>query len=71
MNAGDILYHITVAGKPGELVETVDGQVPYLQWLQDEKTRIRKKGGWPVEVWTNPATGEVSLVHLRVNRTQA
>ncbi|MFZ9725642.1 MAG: hypothetical protein ACO3EH_00415 [Ilumatobacteraceae bacterium] len=68
MNAADILYHITVASKPEELVETPAGQMSYRQWLETERARIRRKGGWPVEVWTNPSTGEISLVHLRLTK---
>jgi hypothetical protein len=68
MNTADILYHITVASKPEELVETVRGQVSYRQWCEEERQRIRAKSGWPVEIYTNPATGEISLVHLRVTR---
>jgi hypothetical protein len=68
MNTSDILYHITVASKPEELVETVRGQVSYRQWCEEERQRIRAKSGWPVEIYTNPSTGEISLVHLRVAR---
>lgn len=68
MNASEILYHITVASKPGELIETVRGQIPYSQWLEEEKARIRNKSQWPVDIYTNPVTGEISLVHLRVAR---
>ena len=68
MNTENILYHITVASKPEELVETVRGQVTYRQWCEEERQRIRNKAGWPVEIYTNPATGEISLVHLRVMR---
>lgn len=66
MNTSDILYHITVASKPEELVETIRGQVSYRQWCEEERNRIRRKSGWPVEIYTNPVTNEISLVHLRV-----
>lgn len=68
MNTGDILYHVTIAGKAEELVETIHGQVTYRDWLLSEQERIRRKSGWPVAIWTNPTTGEISLVHLRVRR---
>ena len=68
MNTTEILYYITVAGKAEELVETIDGQKTYLEWLKSEKARIRGKSRWPVEIYTNPATGEVSLVHLRLKK---
>lgn len=66
MTSADILYHITVAGKPGDLVETTRGQVSYLQWLESERVRIVTKSAWPVAIYTNPRTHEVSLVHLHV-----
>jgi hypothetical protein len=68
MKSADILYHITVAGKPSDLVETSRGQVAYDQWLAEEKARIVRKSGWPVEIYTNPKTGEISLVHLKVTQ---
>jgi hypothetical protein len=68
MNTGDILYHVTIAGKAEELVETIHGQVTYRDWLISERERIRRKSRWPVDIWTNPTTGEISLVHLRVRR---
>jgi hypothetical protein len=68
MNTGDILYHVTIAGKAEELVETIHGQVNYRDWLISERDRIRRKSGWPVDIWTNPSTGEISLVHLRLRR---
>lgn len=64
----DILYHITVASKGEELVETSRGQMTYREWLEQERTRIRQKSGWPVEIFTNASTGEISLVHLRLKR---
>ena len=64
----DILYHITVASKGEELVETSRGQMTYREWLEQERTRIRQKSGWPVEIYTNVSTGEISLVHLRLKR---
>lgn len=68
MNTDEILYHITTAGKAEELVETSRGQVTYRQWLEEERERIRHKSHWPVAIFTNPSTGEVSLVHLRVRK---
>lgn len=65
MNSSDILYHITVACKPEELVETTRGQVAYSQWLEEEKVRF-DRSGWPTAIYTNPKTGEISLVHLKV-----
>ena len=65
MNTAEILYHITVACKPDELVETTRGQVTYRQWCEEEKSRIQKSG-WPVDIHENPSTGEISLVHLRI-----
>jgi hypothetical protein len=66
MKPSDILYHVTVAAKPTDLVETTRGQVTYLQWIEEEQARIIRKSGWPVVIYANPKTGEVSLVHLRV-----
>ena len=66
MNTNQILYFITVASKPEELVETVRGQVTYRQWLEDEATRIKRKSGWPVEIILNEKTGEIALAHLRL-----
>lgn len=67
MTAADILYHITVAAKPTDLVETAHGQMPYSQWLAEvEIPRIRRKCDWPIAIYTNPKTGEISLAHLRV-----
>lgn len=68
MNSTEILYHITVASKPEELVETPRGQVTYRQWCEDECARIRRKSDWPVDIYTNPNTGEISVVHLRIPR---
>lgn len=70
MNSSEILYHITVASKPDELVETLRGQVTYLQWCEEECARIRRKSDWPVAIYTNPNTGEISVVHLHVSRGQ-
>ena len=69
MNTESILYFITVASKPEELVETIYGQMTYRDWLDSERSRIRRKSGWPVEIYTNSATGEISLAHLRVTKT--
>lgn len=66
MNTNQILYFITVASKPEELVETVRGQVTYRQWLEDEAARIKRKSGWPVEIILNEKTGEIALAHLRL-----
>jgi len=71
MKPSDILYHITVASKPTELVETTRGQIPYSDWVEAERLRIIRKGNWScaeqaVQIYTNEATGEMSLVHLRV-----
>jgi hypothetical protein len=66
MNTEAILYHITVASKPDELIETTRGQIPYRQWLEEERDRIIKKSGWPVDIYENTNTGEISLVHLRI-----
>lgn len=71
MKPSDILYHITVAGKPTDLVETTKGQVTYADWCESERKRIVAKGNWTsaltaVQVYTNEATGEISLVHLRI-----
>ena len=68
MNSSDILYHIPVASKPDELVETTRGQVTYLQWCEEEVARIRRKSDWPVDIFTNATTGEISVVHLHVHR---
>jgi hypothetical protein len=66
-NPAHILFHITVASKPTELVETIRGQMTYLSWILDvEIPRFRRKCDWPVALYTNEKTGEVSLVHLRV-----
>lgn len=70
-NPASILFHITVASKPTELVETIRGQMTYLSWILDvEIPRIRRKGNWPVALYTNDKTGEISLVHLRVTPTK-
>jgi hypothetical protein len=66
VNTSQILYFITVASKPEELVETVRGQVTYQQWLEDEAARIRHKSGWPVDIILNEKTGEIALAHLRL-----
>lgn len=66
MNSVDILFHISVAGKPGDLVETREGKMTYQQWCEAEVARIKRKSGWPVIVYTNPNTGEISVAHLRV-----
>jgi hypothetical protein len=43
----------------------------YLSWILDvEIPRIRRKGNWPVALYTNDKTGEISLVHLRVTPTK-
>ena len=71
MSPSDILYHITVAGKPTDLVETRRGQVTYAEWCESERRRIVEKGNWSeaeraVKIFHNAATGEISLVHLRL-----
>ena len=66
MKPSDILYYLTVAAKPTDLVTTTRGVVSYAQWLEEEHARIVRKSGWPVVIYTNPKTGEISLVHLRV-----
>ncbi len=73
MKPSDILYHITVASKPEELVTTTRGQVTYADWCESERLRIIRKGNWSgassaVVVYKNEVTGEISLVHLRVKR---
>lgn len=61
-----ILHAITVASKPDEVIVTTAGSIPYLAWLELELTRItRKQPDWPLEIYHNPNTREVSLVHLR------
>lgn len=67
MHPAKILYHITVAQLPTERIRTTRGLIPYLQWLEEEKARIEKKSGWPVVIYRNPRSGEVSLVHLKVS----
>ncbi len=71
MNSADILFHVTVARKPTEIVETRDGKVTYQQWCESEKARIERKSGWPLAIYTNPKTGEISLAHLRVKAAKA
>jgi len=67
INPANILYHITVASKSTELVETTAGQMTYASWILDvEIPRIRRKCDWPVALYTNSSTGEISIVHLRV-----
>jgi hypothetical protein len=66
-----ILYHITIAGKPMDLVQTARGVLTYASWCESERRRIVNKGNWPdaekaVVLYTNPRTGEIDLVHLRV-----
>jgi hypothetical protein len=69
-NPSKILFHITVASKPTELIETIRGQMTYLSWIRDvEIPRFRRKCNWPVDLYTNNKTGEISLVHLRVTPT--
>lgn len=66
MSSENILHAITVAGKPDDPVETTAGVVTYLRWLELEKARIaRKSPDWPLRIFTNPKTHEVSLVLLR------
>lgn len=69
MNAGEILHHVTVCGKAEDVVQTVGGNLSYLEWLRRERDRIRARTGWPVDVWTNPVTGEISLVLFRTTKT--
>ncbi|NCA15253.1 MAG: hypothetical protein EBS89_14255 [Proteobacteria bacterium] len=68
MNTGDILHHITVAGKAEDPVQTRDALLTYHEWLVRERQRIRTKSGWPVEIYKSPTTGEISLVLLRTNK---
>jgi hypothetical protein len=68
MKPENILYHVTQACKPDDLVETTRGQVTYRQWCEEEVARIRNKSGWPVQVYTNPNTGEISVVHLKISK---
>jgi hypothetical protein len=68
MNPADIVYAITVACKPTELVETRHGQVTYADWCESEKRRIEQKSGWPVAIYKNEKTGEISLVQLKVKK---
>jgi hypothetical protein len=65
MNPSDILYAITVACKPQTLVETRAGYVTYADWCASEKRRIEAKSDWPVAIFTNPKTKEISLVLLK------
>jgi hypothetical protein len=68
MSSENILHAITVAGKPGDLVETTSGTLTYVDWLHREKARIaRKAPDWPLAIFTNSKTHEVSLVLLRSN----
>ncbi len=61
-----ILHAITVASKPDELIVTIHGTVTYREWLELERFRINaKQPDWPLEIYHNPSTREVSLVHLR------
>lgn len=66
MQPEDILYHITIATLPGELIQTRRGQMTYEQWVREEKARIEKKSGWPVAIYRHPGGEEISLVHLKV-----
>lgn len=66
MDTPEILYHLTVAALPNDLVTTTRGQIPYAQWVEEERERIVKKSGWPLIIHTNPKTGEISLAHLRI-----
>lgn len=68
MNTSEILYHVTVAGKAEDPVQTRDALLTYREWLVRERQRIRAKSGWPVEIYTSPTTGEISLVHLRAKK---
>lgn len=69
MHDNDILYHITIATNPTDLIKTRHGQMTYEQWIISEKARIEKKSGWPVAIHRNPDNNEVSLVHLRIPAT--
>lgn len=67
MEESDILYHLTVSTHPDDFIVTIYGQMTYRQWLEDvELPRIKRKCHWPVVIYTNPETGGISLVHLRV-----
>lgn len=68
MNTPEILHCITIYGKPEELILTVDGEVPYREWLENEKLRISRRTSFPLGIHTNEATGEIALVHYRVKR---
>jgi hypothetical protein len=68
MTDADILYFITIAAKPTDIVASSQGQMSYAQWLEQvEMPRIRRKCDWPIAVYTNPKTGEISLAHLRLH----
>jgi len=68
MNTDRILHYITVVGKEEDMVETRDGPMTYRAWLERERQRITRKSGWPVEIVTNNATGEIALVLLRTSK---
>jgi hypothetical protein len=65
MSTFDILYFVTIFGKPDSTVTTVHGEVTFREWLESERTRIRTKSNWPVDIYTNPESREIALVYLR------
>lgn len=66
----DVLYYITVFSPPDELVTTANGQVPFRDWLETEKTRFVKRHSWPMRIDTNEKTGEVALALLRTTKVR-
>lgn len=66
MHPDEILYHITIATHPLDLIKTRRGLMTYAEWIASEKARIEKKSGWPLAIYQHPGTAEVSLVHLRI-----
>jgi len=72
-NTPEVLHFITNFARPDSVVETRNGPMAYLDWLERvEIPRIRaKQHAWPVAVYTNPTTKEVALAHLRAPRVKA
>lgn len=66
MHPDEILYHITIATKPTDVLQTSRGRMTYEEWVLSEKSRIEKKSGWPLAIYRFPGSDEISLVHLRV-----
>lgn len=64
-STSDIILVLTTYGKPDEMIETINGAVPYRKWLENEAERMFRKSRWATRIVVNASTGEIALVQVK------